>query len=216
MESSTVDETTCSGSKDDRNRSRSREWVPLPGRHNMANAMAAACAAVVAGADLDAVRRGLQGYCPLPHRLECVGVVAGRRFYNDSLATTPESAIVALEAFSQPVVVLAGGYDKQIDLSRMAETIARKAKAAALIGQTAEQLACLLETQRPSDDLPIKECRSFDEAFRWAVDQSQPGDVVLLSPGWASFGWFRNYADRGRQFARLVEAWRNEVEVASR
>src|SRR3984957_4041262 len=74
-----------------------REWVSLPGRHNLFNAMGAACAAVAAGADLDAVRRGLAEYRSLPHRLEFVGEVRGRRFYNDSLATTPESAVVGLE-----------------------------------------------------------------------------------------------------------------------
>ncbi len=73
-----------------------RDWVALPGRHNHQNAMAAACAAVAAGADLDAVRRGLQSYKPLPHRLEPLGEIAGRVFYNDSLARSPESAIVAL------------------------------------------------------------------------------------------------------------------------
>jgi UDP-N-acetylmuramoylalanine--D-glutamate ligase len=86
-----------------------REWLRLPGEHNLANALAAAAAALAAGASLDDVRRGLETYEPLPHRLQFVGEVAGRKFYNDSLATTPESAIVGLRAFSQPVVLLAGG-----------------------------------------------------------------------------------------------------------
>ena len=184
-----------------------RAWVPLPGRHNLQNAMAAACAAVVAGADLDAVRRGLEAYRPLPHRLECVGTVAGRTFYNDSLATTPESAIVALEAFSEPIVLLVGGYDKQIDLTPLAQAVARKTKAAALMGQTADALACLVESLPDADRLPMQECRSFEEAFRWAMDQSEPGDIVLLSPGCASYDWFHNYAERGRRFVELVQAW---------
>ena len=144
-----------------------REWVSLPGRHNLANAMGAACAAVAAGADLDAVRRGLESYRSLPHRLEFVAEVSGRRFYNDSLATTPESAVVGLDAFTQPVILLAGGYDKQIDLTPLAQGIVRRAKAAALMGQTADLLACLLEEHAPKDDEPpTTECGSFEEAFR--------------------------------------------------
>jgi len=183
------------------------EWVTLPGRHNLHNAMAAGCAAIVAGADLEAVRVGLKGYRPLPHRMEFVGEVAGRRFYNDSLATTPESAIAALEAFSEPIVILAGGYDKQIDLTEMADAIAQRAKAAALMGQTAELLACLLESHPEAGGLSMRECHSFEEAFQWAAGQSEPGDVVLLSPGCASYDWFRNYAERGRKFAELAQAW---------
>ncbi len=189
------------------------EWVSLPGRHNLANAMGAACAALAAGADLEAVRRGLEAYRSLPHRLEFVAEVRGRRFYNDSLATTPESAVVGLEAFSRPVVLLAGGYDKQIDLTPLAQAIVRRAKAAALMGQTADLLACLLEVHVAKDgEPPTCECGSFEEAFEWAVKQSQPGDVVLLSPGCASYDWFRNYAERGRRFGELVEEYRRSTE----
>jgi UDP-N-acetylmuramoylalanine--D-glutamate ligase len=190
-----------------------REWISLPGRHNLANAMGAACAAVAAGADLEAVRRGLETYRSLPHRLEFVAEVRGRRFYNDSLATTPESAVVGLDAFCGPVILLAGGYDKQIDLAPLAQGILRRAKAAALMGQTADLLACLLEEHSTKDDEPpTRECHSFEEAFEWAVDQSDPGDVVLLSPGCASYDWFRNYAERGRRFVELVEEYRRAAE----
>lgn len=184
-----------------------RDWVPLPGRHNLQNAMAAACAAMVAGADLDSVRRGLEAYRPLPHRLQRVAHIAGRTFYNDSLATTPESTMVALEAVPGPIVLLVGGYDKEIDLAPLAEAIARRVKAAALMGQTADALGCLLESNPESDRLAIQECDSFEEAFRWAVNQSEPGDTVLLSPACASYDWFPNYAERGRQFVEFVTAW---------
>jgi UDP-N-acetylmuramoylalanine--D-glutamate ligase len=190
-----------------------KEWISLPGRHNLANAMGAACAAVAAGADLDAVRRGLESYRSLPHRLEFVAEAHGRRFYNDSLATTPESAVVALEAFSQPVVLLAGGYDKQIDLTPLAYGIVRRAKAAALMGQTADLLGCLIEENAFDEgEPPNRECDSFEDAFRWAVDQSKPGDIVLLSPGCASYDWFRNYAERGRRFVELVEEYARSVD----
>jgi UDP-N-acetylmuramoylalanine--D-glutamate ligase len=205
-----------------------RDWLKLPGRHNLANALAASAAALCAGAALDAVRQGLENYAPLPHRLEFVAEIDGRRFYNDSLATTPESAIAALEAFDETVVLLAGGYDKGVDHAAFAECIARRAKAVALMGQTAAALRNLIvgwvenvgwvESSRPtsfsaefggprkasthptlSPALP-----DFESAFRWAWKHSAPGDVILLSPGCASYGWFRNFADRGEQFKTLV------------
>jgi UDP-N-acetylmuramoylalanine--D-glutamate ligase len=111
-------------------------------------------------------------------------------------------------------VLLVGGYDKQVDLAPLAEEVAGRAKAVALMGQTAEALGCLIESLPESDGLPVKECRSFDEAFHWAVGQSQEGDVVLLSPGCASYDWFANYAERGRRFTELAHSWRREAAQA--
>jgi UDP-N-acetylmuramoylalanine--D-glutamate ligase len=185
-----------------------KECLKLPGRHNVANALAATCATLQCGANLDDVQRGLEGYQPLPHRLQWVADVNGRSFYNDSLATTPESAIVGLEAFEGPVILLAGGYDKHVDLSEMAKAISRKATAVALMGQTAEAIRNLI-TQTPSSNCRISpELGSFQQSFEWAVAQSEPGDVILLSPGCASYDWFRNFADRGQQFVELVNQWK--------
>ena len=143
---------------------------------------------------------------PLPHRLQFVAEVAGRRYFNDSLATTPESAEVALEAFTSPIVLLAGGYDKQVDLSQMASAIARRVKAVALMGQTAARLRELIE-QTPGNQCRVSsELSSLREVCEWAVAQSDEGDVVLLSPGCASYDWFRNFADRGQQFTEFVRS----------
>jgi UDP-N-acetylmuramoylalanine--D-glutamate ligase len=184
-----------------------RDWVRRPGRHNLANALAAATAAQAVGTTLAQIRVGLETYEPLPHRLQFVGEAAGRKFFNDSLATTPESTLVALDAFTEPIVLLAGGYDKRVDLSTMAAAIASKTKAVALMGQTAPALQALIASNADrrthcSDPLP-----DFPTAFAWAVEQSAPGDVVVLSPGCASYDWFRNFADRGEQFAQLARAW---------
>ena len=181
-------------------------WLKLPGRHNLANALAATCAAIRLGADADAVRQGLENYEPLPHRLQFVGEVDGRAFYNDSLATTPESAEVAIEAFQSPIVLLAGGYDKKVDLSKMATAIARRAKAVALMGQTAARLHELIAGDAAIGCCVSDELSSFQEACEWAVAHSEPGDVILLSPGCASYDWFRNFADRGAQFIEFVKA----------
>jgi len=181
------------------------DWLQLPGKHNLQNAMAAACAVMAIGVPESAVKEGLATFAPLPHRLEQVAEINGRRFFNDSLATTPESVVVALASLADPVILMAGGYDKQVDLSLMADAIADRTKAVALMGQTAADLGDLLAKRCPSH--LMRECRSFDEAFGWACSLSSPGDVVLLSPGCASYDWFPNFAARGERFAELAKDW---------
>lgn len=192
-----------------------QQWLRLPGSHNLANALAATCAALQMGANLDGVKAGIEQYKPLPHRLQWVADVQGRSFYNDSLATTPESTIVALESFDAPIVLLAGGYDKHVDLSQMAQAIARRAKSVALMGQTARPLRDLIQAASSIAEKELEvqarcvispDLGSFRQAFEWAVSQSAPGDVILLSPGCASYDWFRNFADRGQQFVDFVRS----------
>ena len=182
-----------------------RDWLRLPGRHNLSNALAATIAATQFGVSDDAIQRGLTEYQPLPHRLQWIADVEGRSFYNDSLATTPESAIVGLEAFERPVVLLAGGYDKHVDLTQMAKAIAARAKAVALMGQTAELLRDGILRDRRRRCVLSPTLTNFREAFDWAFTQSSSGDVILLSPGCASYDWFRNFADRGQQFTGFVQ-----------
>lgn len=185
-----------------------QNWLRLPGQHNLANASAAVCAALRCRATKESIQSGLEQYKPLPHRLEWVADVQGRSFYNDSLATTPESAIVALDAFQAPIVLIAGGYDKHVDLSEMSLAIGKKAKAVALMGQTAGVIRDFIKQNSSTDCRVSPELTSFREAFGWAVAQSEPGDVILLSPGCASYDWFRNFADRGQQFIEFVHEWK--------
>ncbi|MBX3444846.1 MAG: UDP-N-acetylmuramoyl-L-alanine--D-glutamate ligase [Planctomyces sp.] len=181
----------------------------LPGEHHAINAAAATAAALTIGADTAALRSALRAFEGLPHRLQRIDEQRGRAFFDDSKATTPDAAIAALRAFEAPVILLAGGYDKHVDLSDLADAIAERAAATALMGQTAEALDALLAERRTARGEPPKRrvCATFEEAFSWGVDQSSPGDVVLLSPGCASFGWFQNYVERGREFARLAREW---------
>jgi UDP-N-acetylmuramoylalanine--D-glutamate ligase len=180
----------------------------LPGAHNAMNAAAAVVTALAVGVEEPAIRSALESFEALPHRLRIIGECDGRTFVDDSKATTPESAIAALEAFEQPIVLLAGGADKQVDLRPFAAAIARRVRAAALMGQTAEALESLIQdavTCLPIGSPPlIQRCDSFPETIAWAKQLSQPGDVILLSPGCASFGWFKSYVDRGEEFARLI------------
>lgn len=186
------------------------DWLKLPGQHNIANSLAAIAASVSVGAEIDSAREGIENFQPLPHRLQFVGEVGGRRFYNDSLATTPESALVALAAFDAPIVLLAGGYDKHVDLSSMANAIARRVKAVSLMGQTAIRLQELIEANTANACDASAPQSSFVAAFDWAIEHSSPGDVILLSPGCASYDWFRNFSDRGAQFTELVRQYERE------
>lgn len=184
------------------------EWLTLPGSHNFENAMAAACASLAIGATLNELETGLRGFSGLPHRLEFVAERAGRTFYNDSKATTPAAACLALEAFDRPIVLLAGGYDKQIDLAGLANKIgATKLRGLVLLGQTAPELNRLLQQQDSATTVPRHLAGNFEEACNCAALMSQPGDVVLLSPGCASYDWFANYEDRGTAFKHWVRHW---------
>jgi len=204
------------------------DLLSLPGEHNRMNAAAAICAVLAAGVEWESLAGGLKTFRGLPHRLEWVGEVAGRRFYNDSLATTPESAICALKAFPGRMLLLAGGYDKHVDLTAFAEEAARSCVAIAWMGQTAETLEAMvtllsgeaLAAGSPASDQQSRRlalCRSrklthsLREAFEWLWEQSQPGDTILLSPACSSFDWFMNFADRGDQFRTLVR----EIEARS-
>jgi len=182
------------------------QWLKLPGTHNLQNALAAACAALALGQADEPLLRGMSRFQGLPHRLELVAEVDGRQFINDSKSTTPTATVLALQTFDEPIDLLAGGYDKEIDLSSMVdEMLRRPVRAVALLGQTAATLDRMLAERDPEGRISRRVCETFAEAFAWSLAQSQPGDVVLLSPGCASYDWFRNYEERGEQFAQLCK-----------
>lgn len=186
----------------------------LPGEHNRQNVAAAACAAWSLGADPNRFSHALATYKPLLHRLQLVANGRGLRFYNDSLATTPESAIAALKSFSQPCVIIAGGSNKGSDLRSFAEQIQNSAVAAVLIGETANALAGHLAESAAADQTKspclVRVATDFPDAFSLAVAVAPQGSIVLLSPGCASFGWFKDFRDRGDRFRNLALQWLKE------
>ena len=182
--------------------------IPMPGRHNVANVLAAAAAARAAGAPAEAIESAVPTFTPLEHRLEPVGEVDGVKFINDSIATTPESAMMALESFDNPKVIIAGGYDKKVPLGAFAEVIVRRAKSAVLVGQTASALKIAIEGVKADKKPSTAMAGTFEEAFDQAVAFASPGDIVLLSPGCASYGMFANFAERGNTFKGLIQGLR--------
>lgn len=175
--------------------------VKLPGRFNLCNVLASALAARLAGAPSKAIGEAVEDFAGLEHRLEFVQSFNGVQYYNDSVSTTPESTTMALEAFPGPTVLIAGGYDKGIPFDRMVEVIGKRAKGVILIGQ----VAALLERKLSGEGvLKVWRTQTLEEAVARAFQVASPGDTVVLSPGCASFGMFRNYVERGRIFKDLV------------
>ena len=194
-----------------------RSVFPLPGRANLSNLAAAMAIARHFGVDDEQIKNYLPEFKALPHRLEFVEALNGVRWYNDSIATTPQSTIAALEAFEQPVIIIAGGYDKNLPFDELGEKIAERAKAAILIGQTAPKIRCSIldarysngkrqESKIENPESRIKTVDSLEKAVDLAHKLAVPGDVVLLSPACASYDMFDNFEHRGKEFLTLVRA----------
>jgi UDP-N-acetylmuramoylalanine--D-glutamate ligase len=172
----------------------------IPGKHNILNALAASACALAMGVVPAKIARGLSDFRGVPHRLQLVGEKEGVRFFNDSKATTPEAAEAGISAFDSRVIPILGGYDKGVSFDKMARGMAGKIRWAALIGITAPQIGKSLE----SAGMDSTVYNSLEDAFSACVHRAQPGDVVLLSPGCASYDMFNNYEERGEVFRKLV------------
>ena len=199
-----------------------RDRFSLPGRANLSNLAAAIAIARYFGIEDEWIKSSLPEFKPLPHRLELVAQVEGVCWYNDSKATTPEGAIAALEAFKkEPKIIIAGGYDKNLPFDELGKKIATSAKAAILIGQTAGKIASsirntnmslrakrsnlkLRSTQYAMRNTEVKIVDSLGKAVELAERLAIGGDVVLLSPGCASYDMFDNFQHRGQEFVKLV------------
>jgi UDP-N-acetylmuramoylalanine--D-glutamate ligase len=165
--------------------------------HDVANALAASATALEGGATLDGVRDALRAFRGLPHRVAFVAEADGIRWYDDSKATAPHATVAAISGFER-VVLIAGGRNKGLDLTALAEQAAR-VRAVVAIGESAGDVAAAF-----SGRAPVTEAGSMTEAVSTARRLAHRGDAVLLSPGCASFDWYRNYAERGDDFVRAV------------
>ena len=180
--------------------------IRLAGVHNRANIAAAAALATAFGVTPANIRQALRSFSGVEHRLELVREIGGVRYINDTAATVPEAAIAALNSFSAPIVLICGGADKRLEFAVMAQAVLARAKAVLLLDGTATpRLAQALDAAHTADSPPISgPFADFAAAVQAAHNQAQPGDVVLLSPGCASFGMFRNEFHRGEEFRRIV------------
>jgi len=186
-----------------------RESFTLPGLANLSNLAAAIAISRHFGLDDEHIKKSLPEFKPLPHRLEFIAEINGVSWYSDSIATTPQSAIAALEAFDKPKIIIAGGYDKNLPFDELGQKIAANAKTAVLLGQTASKIASAIQLF-PQAGTKIQVVNSLSEAVQSAAHFAEPGDVVLLSPACASYDMFENFQHRGQEFTKLVRAISNK------
>jgi UDP-N-acetylmuramoylalanine--D-glutamate ligase len=182
----------------------------IPGAHNVSNALAAIAVGLLFGVAPDAIRRAAAAFTGVEHRLQAVGLIDGVRFVNDSQGTQPDAVIAALRAFPAPVVLIAGGRDKGVDLTGLAAVVAGTASAAVLIGESGPTLEGLFRTAglaRTARAATLDEAVATADAFaHLALGEAPEGAVatVVLSPAAASFDMFQDYAARGRAFIEAV------------
>ena len=175
------------------------DQLALPGKHNLANALAAATAAHLMGVPNKTIKATMSQFSGVPHRLELVAEINGVTYINDSKATNLDAVQVALESFSQPIILLLGGLDKGGDFRSLLPHTHNNLKEVIAFGQAKELiLTTLRDAVRSTSAMDLK------EALNLAQNCSQPGDVVLLSPGCASFDQFKNFEERGDHFRSLV------------
>ena len=174
--------------------------IPLAGRHNVQNVMAALLAALAAELDREALRDAVKSFSAMAHRLQPVADMAGVLFVDDSKATNPGSVIAALEAYDRPIVLIAGGKSKNTDFTELGRAIDARTKALIVIGEAAGDIAAHVSRT------PVERAESMQDAVHRARALAQPGDVVLLSPACASFDMFRSAEDRGEKFTAAVHA----------
>ena len=182
--------------------------IRLPGKHNIDNACAAIAAvkSILPNVSDDEIKRGLSEFTGLPHRLKFVAEKYGVKYYDDSISTTPGSAIAALKAFVEPKILILGGSDKGADYSELAKEIARQNVRLIIInGANVDEIREVLREEKVDCEIVQLNMAGMKEVAKLAKNKAQSGDVVILSPAAASFDMFKGYSDRGEQFVAAVE-----------
>ncbi|MEX2012870.1 MAG: UDP-N-acetylmuramoyl-L-alanine--D-glutamate ligase, partial [Candidatus Levyibacteriota bacterium] len=181
------------------------EEILLPGRHNLENVCAAVMAATLAGVSKKSIVKVLKTFKGLEHRLELVGNVKGVRYYDDSFSTTPETAIAAIEAFSDPEILILGGASKGSKFTELGKVISEAKNIKAIIGIGIEWPKIKSEILNSKSEIAIIEgAKDMETIVKAASKIAEFGDVVLLSPACSSFDMFENYKVRGEKFKREV------------
>jgi UDP-N-acetylmuramoylalanine--D-glutamate ligase len=178
--------------------------IPLKGAHNIENVLAAVVAARLAGVQADVIRRAVEKFQAVEHRLEFVATHNGVQFYNDSKATNVDATAKAVAAFSGGIHLILGGKDKNSDYTQLADLLRERVSAVYTIGSAAAKIESHLRGV-----VTIQSCETLDKAVSSAAAAARPGEVVLLAPACSSFDHFVNYEQRGRVFKQLVKELRD-------
>jgi UDP-N-acetylmuramoylalanine--D-glutamate ligase len=181
--------------------------IKIRGAHNIPNILAAIGACEALGTDLASMKKAVANFSGLPHRLEFLRELNGVKYFNDTAATSPEGAMAGINSFTEPVILISGGADKNLDVSQLGKTIAEKAKGVIFLKGTAtEKIITEVKKYIPADkEKEFAIVDSMAKAVELARGSAEAGDVVLLSPGVASFGLFQNEFDRGDKFKEAVK-----------
>ncbi len=179
--------------------------VILRGNHNFQN-IATALAATKTLVDIDIAVRAIKEFKPVEHRIEFVKEINGVKWYNDSASSSPTRTISGINAFKENIILIAGGYDKNLEYEPLAKPVVDKVSTLILIGQTAEKIYDVVknESEKENKKVNIYMCDTLEQTIEIAKKSAKKGDVVLFSPASASFDMFKNFADRGHKFKDLV------------
>lgn len=188
--------------------------IPLRGKHNLKNVLAVACICLATGVEPEYLIKAMKNFKPLHYRMEYVDTINGVSFYNDSKGTNPDAVRASLESFTEPLSLIAGGTDKNLDFSELAVNIRERALWTVLIGESRFKIADSLKAvgyhnYTIFDDMSLP---GFKESIRLAMEKTPVGGVVLLSPSCASFDMFKRAEHRGEMFDQYVRELKKEYE----
>lgn len=175
--------------------------IGIRGAHNLENALAATAATYVMGVSGETIGRVLRTFPGVVHRMEFVAEVNGVKYVNDSKGTNPDAAIKALEAYDEPIVLIAGGRNKGSNFDEFAAVVKKKARTLVLVGECAEEIASAV---RMTGFDRVRRATSLADAVKTAAHEARPGDIVLLSPACASWDMFKDFEERGDLFKAVV------------
>jgi UDP-N-acetylmuramoylalanine--D-glutamate ligase len=181
-----------------------RDQIQLRGAHNLMNVLAAFAIGYAAGLPLDAMISAAEEFRGVAHRLEYVREWHGAQWYNDSIATAPERTMAAINSFSEPIVLLLGGRDKNLPWEDLADLVRQRVDHVVIFGEAAEKIAATLDRAVGPLPLTVSRCKDLQEAVRAAAKMATPGSIVLLSPGGTSFDQFYDFEERGKAFRKWV------------
>ena len=181
-----------------------RDQIQLRGEHNVMNVLAAFAIGYAAGLPLDAMLSAAEEFRGVAHRLEFVREWNGAQWYNDSIASAPERTMADIRSFTEPIVLLLGGRDKNLPWEELAALVCQRVEHVVLFGEAAEKIAAALEQAKGPLPLTLDRCKGLEEAIQAAAKLATPGSIVLLSPGGTSFDQFRDFEERGEAFRKWV------------
>ena len=175
----------------------------IRGVHNHEN-ICACMSAIYDMVDLDKSFKAISEFKGVEHRLEFVREINNVKWYNDSVSSSPTRTIAGLNSYSEDIVLIAGGYDKNLDYTPIAKPILNKVTKLILFGATKDKIEKAVLDNKTNESIQIYTCKTLEEVVAKAKEVATPKEIVLFSPASASFDMFKNFADRGIQFKNLV------------